>query len=124
MNSHTKTRTGDLGKAKYPYLPPEKRTEMSDEEYKEYEVNRRDEQEQRAKAYQFSETMYCLDRESGETLWKTEFPSTYTRFVQSSTPCASADRVVVMSAGRIVRCTAAPTRQRPAWRTATIPRFF
>ena len=77
---------------------------MSDEEYTQYEVNRRNEQEQRAKNYAFKETMYCLDRKTGETVWKNEESSVYSRFVQSSTPILADGKLLVMSAGRTVRC--------------------
>jgi len=100
----TKAAEGELGKAKYPYLSPEKRTGMTDEEYEAYEVHRRDEQEQRAKNYRFDETLYCLDADTGELLWKNVEPSVYTRFPQSGTPIVNAGMVYFLGAGRKARC--------------------
>lgn len=94
---------GRLGRAKYPYLPPEKRTGMSDEEYAEYEQKRRDEQEARAKAYRFDESLYCLDAATGETLWVNTRNSVYTRFSQSGTPTVREDGVYILGAGRVAR---------------------
>ena len=65
--AHVREQLEKLGPAQYPYLSPDKRTGMSDEEFAKYEQNRRDESERRAKAYAFKEIVYCLDAESGET---------------------------------------------------------
>ena len=43
-----------LGKAKFPFIAPDKRGDMTDAQYKQYEINRRDEDEQRAKAYVYT----------------------------------------------------------------------
>lgn len=108
--AHEKIKTKDeLGPAKFPYLPPEKRTNLSDSEYEEYEKNRRDEQEARSKAYRFTETLFCLNAETGEHIWKAETTSVYTRFAQSSTPAVIDGRVLVLGAGRVARCFAAET---------------
>lgn len=103
--AHEKIKMAELtGKPKYPYLPPEKRTGMSDAEYEEYEKNRRDEQEARSRAFRFSETLFCLNAETGKQIWKTESKSVYTRFAQSSTPAVVDGRVFVLGAGRMARC--------------------
>ena len=70
----------------FPYLPPEKRGGMTEEEYAEYEVNRRNEQEARAKGFRFDEFIYCLDRKNGKLKWVNEYSSLYTRFAQSGSP--------------------------------------
>ncbi len=92
------------GRTKFPYLPPEKRTGMTDEEYAEYEKNRRDEQEVRAQAFRFNEALYCLDCETGETIWTNQRDSTYTRFSQSGSPTIAGGRIYVLGAGRVARC--------------------
>ncbi len=92
------------GRTQFPYLPPEKRTGMTDEEYAEYEKNRRDEQEARAKAFRFDESLYCLDSETGERIWTNQRTSAYTRFPQSGSPTIAGGRIYVLGAGRIARC--------------------
>lgn len=109
--SHTKDKKGDaeLGKAKYPWLAPEKRTGMTDEEYREYEVKRRDENERRAKSYEFSQRLICIDLESGETVWDRKAETVYTRFTQSSTPCVADNKVLVLTPARTAICYDADT---------------
>jgi len=104
--AHTKTRNAeaDLGPAKYPWLPPNKRVGMSEAEYEAYEVKRRDENERRAKAFRFDERLVCLDLQSGELIWDRQLESQYTRFVQSGTPCIADGRVYVLGAARTARC--------------------
>ncbi len=111
LYSHTKTKNAgaDPGESKYPWLPPEKRVGMSDEEYAEYEVKRRDENERQARAFRFDERMVCLDLGSGEIVWDKTVESTYTRFVQSGTPCVAGGRVFVLGAERTARCYDAET---------------
>ena len=103
--THKKTQTsqGKLPPLKFPYLPPEKRVGMTDEEYAEYEVNRRDEQETRAKGFRFDEYVYCLNRKNGKLEWVNEHSSVYTRFAQSGSPTVVNDKLFVMSAGRTAR---------------------
>ena len=93
----------------FPWLPPEKRVGMSDEEYQAYEVKRRDENEKRSKAFRFDERLVCLDLETGDVVWDRSIESTYTRFVQSGTPCVSNGRVFVLGAERTGRCYDAGT---------------
>lgn len=100
----TKAAEGDLPAKKFPWLPPEKRVGMSDEEYKEYEVKRRDEDEARGKFYSFDEITYCLDAETGKHLWSNSHKSVYTRFMQSGSPAIVDDKVYVLGAGRVARC--------------------
>ena len=109
--SHTKTKNPkvELAESKYPWLSPDKRVGMTDEEYQAYEVKRRDENERRAKAFRFDERLVCLDLESGEVIWDKSEESKYTRFVQSGTPCVAQGRVFVLGAERTARCYDAAT---------------
>lgn len=104
--THKKTKTfeGKLPPVEFPYLPPEKRTGLTDEEYEQYEVNRRNEQEKRAKSYRYDEFLYCLSRKKGNLIWTNEHSSVYTRFAQSASPTVNNGRVFLQSAGRLARC--------------------
>jgi len=93
-----------LPKRKFPWLPPDKRGHLTPAEYSQYEVDRRDEDEARAKLYQFVETLWCIDAGSGKTLWKNTKVSVYTRFVQSGSPAVVDGRVYVQGAGLAARC--------------------
>ena len=109
--AHTKTRNpnANLGEAKYPWIAPDKRGDMSEEEYAEYEVKRRDENEQRAKAFRFDERLVCIDLDSGNIVWDKSQETVYTRFTQSSTPCIANGRVFVLGPKRTARCYDAST---------------
>ncbi len=109
--AHTRIKLleGELPEKKYPWLPPEKRVGMSEAEYEEYERNRRAEDFELGKAYRFDEVIYCLDANTGETVWKSERPSVYTRFPQSGSPAVIDGRVYVLGAGRKARCLDAAT---------------
>ncbi|WP_345687362.1 PQQ-binding-like beta-propeller repeat protein [Novipirellula caenicola] len=109
--AHTKSKKegGTLGQAQYPWLPPEKRTGMTDAEYEAYEVKRRDENEARAKAFSFEQRVVCLDLESGETIWDKRTPVVYTRFVQSGTPCVADGKLLVLGPERTAYCYDAET---------------
>ena len=122
--SHTKTKMegADLGKAKYPWLSPDKRVGMSDEEYEEYEIKRRDENEQRAKSYEFDQRLVCLDLETGAVVWDRSEKTIYTRFTQSSTPCVTDGKVLVLTPARIAKCFDAETGE-VVWKTK-IPGTF
>lgn len=102
--AHTRENLKELEKAKYPWLAPNKRTGMTDEEYKQYEVNRRKEGEERSKAYQFREVIYAFDLETGKTVWKTVSESTYTRFPQSGSATVIDGKIYFLGAGRVARC--------------------
>ncbi|MBA60939.1 MAG: hypothetical protein CMJ76_01105 [Planctomycetaceae bacterium] len=97
------TEVKKLPPLKFPYLPPEKRVGMTDEEYEEYEVNRRNEQETRAKGFRFDEFIYCLDRRNGKLKWVNQYSSVYTRFAQSGSPTVVNGKLFVLSAGRTAR---------------------
>ena len=109
--THAKNRVGDgdLPKRKFPWLPPEKRVGMSDEDYAEYERKRRDEDEVRSRFYNFQEVTFCLDVSTGMTFWKNERKSTYSRFLQSGSPAVVDGRLFVLGAGRVARCLDADT---------------
>ena len=114
--AHIREQLEKLGPAKYPYLSPDKRTGMSDEEFAEYERNRRDESERRAKAYTFREIVYCLDADSGETIWKNTRDSVYSRWPQSGSPVVSGGRLYVLGGARTVLCVDAVTGE-DVWAT-------
>lgn len=94
----------ELPKRKYPWLPPEKRTGMTDAEYQEYERKRRDEDERIGKRYRYDEVLTCLDAESGKTLWENSRESAYTRFPQSGSPAVIGGKAFVLGAGFVARC--------------------
>lgn len=104
--AHTKQKNAgsDGGQRKYPWLPPEKRVGMTDQEYAEYEINRRDEDERISQAFRYDERMVCLDLETGEPIWERSSRSAYTRFTHSGTPCVADGRVFVLGAARTARC--------------------
>ena len=91
-------------KKQFPWLPPDKRTGMSDEEYQEYERKRRDEDEALAKFYRFDEKTYCLNAETGKIEWTNNRESVYTRFPQSGSPAVIDGKLYVLGAGRVARC--------------------
>ena len=103
---HAREKLSTEPKRKYPWLEPDKRGHLSDEEYEEYERNRRDEDEAIGKGhYAFREGLVCIDAESGETLWKSLKPSVYSRFLQSGTPLVvDGERIVALGAGFWLRC--------------------
>ncbi|MCA8983621.1 MAG: PQQ-like beta-propeller repeat protein [Planctomycetaceae bacterium] len=110
--SHKKELVGPQpGPRKFPYLAPENRGDMSDEDYAEYERNRRDEDEQRAKAYRYREFVVAYDAESGKELWSNRSDSTYSRFPQSGCPTIHEGRLYILGAGRQARCLDARTGQ-------------
>jgi len=110
-----KAAKGELGPQKFPWLPPDKRTGMTDEQYEQYEVNRRDEQELRAKNYRFDEMVYCLNAESGKLEWTNQEKSFYTRFSQSTTPTVAEGKVFVAGAARVIRALDAKSGK-PLWK--------
>ncbi|MGB7346146.1 MAG: PQQ-binding-like beta-propeller repeat protein [Pirellulaceae bacterium] len=120
-HSKTKNANADLGEAKYPWLSPDKRT-MSDAEYEEYEIKRRDENEQRAKAFLFKQRLICLSLSSGEIVWDRVDETVYTRFTQSSTPCVHDGKVLVLTPSRTARCYDAATGE-TVW-SQTLPGEF
>ena len=107
---------GELPPRQFPALPPEKRTGMSDEEFRRYEEQRRIEDEQRAKRFRYDELVYCWDAETGKERWVFETPSRYTRFPQSSSPAIFDGRLYVLGAGRVARCLDAETGEQ-LWQT-------
>jgi len=104
--THHKAKVGSkkLAKIQFPYLPPEKRTSMTPEEYEIYEQRRRDEQELLSKSYRFDEILYCLDAQTGKTIWTNKRTSFYTRFPQSGSPAVVGDSILLLGAGRLARC--------------------
>jgi outer membrane protein assembly factor BamB len=120
--AHEREQLQQLEKPQYPSLNPDQRTGMSDEEYAEYERKRREESEQRAKAYRFVEIVFCIDRQTGQTLWANRRPSVYSSWPQSASPCVVEDRLYVLAAARTVRCLKATTGD-DLWET-TVPGEF
>jgi len=104
-----------IPKKKFPWLPPEKRT-MSDAEYQEYEVNRRDEDEAIGALYRFQESLFCFDAATGETTWRADQPTVYTRFLHSGTPTILDGKAYVLGAPKTARCIDLKT-QKTLWST-------
>jgi outer membrane protein assembly factor BamB len=102
--SHEREQLRELGPAKYPYLADDKRGRMTEEQFAEYEKNRREEGIERAKAYAFREHVYCLDAATGQTIWHTQSDSVYTRWPQSGSPTVVGDRLYILGAGLNLRC--------------------
>jgi outer membrane protein assembly factor BamB len=100
---------GELPKRKYPYLADDKRGGMSPAQYEEYEKNRRAEDVEFGKLYNFKETTFAFDAAEGKTLWKNEKTSIYSRFVQSGTVTAHDGKLYVLGAGLQARCIDAAT---------------
>lgn len=101
--THRRVKIAEPPKKKFPWLSPDKRVGMTDEEYAEYEVKRRNEDEAIAKAYVFRETIYCLNAADGKEIWKNETDSFYTRFPQSGSPTVADGRLYILGAGGHVR---------------------
>jgi len=102
--THQRQKLREVPRKKFPWLPPEKRAGMTEQEYREYEVSRRNEDEWIAGSFVFRESVYCLDGETGKTLWKNEVESHYTRFPQSGSPTVADGKLYILGAGRQVRC--------------------
>ena len=98
-----------LPKRKFPWLAPDKRGHLSAAEYRQYEIDRRNEDEMFSKFYGFYETLWCIDAANGKTVWKNRRESVYTRFVQSPTPTVVNGKAYVQGAGRKARCIDANT---------------
>jgi len=109
LYAHIKEKRKDSGKKKYPWLSPDERVGMTDEEYEEYERKRRAEDEQRAAAFQFEQRLICLDLKTGEAVWQRSTPGVYTRFTQSGTPCVHNESVYILGPGRVAYCHDAAT---------------
>ena len=104
LYTHERTQLRELGKKLYPYLAPEKRTGMSDAEYREYEIKRRDEDEARGKAFQFVDRVYCFRAADGEPRWQYQHDAVYSRFPQSGSPTVANGRLYALGAGRRLFC--------------------
>jgi outer membrane protein assembly factor BamB len=116
--THKRTRRdqGELPPQRFPWLPPENRGGMSEEQYEQYERNRREEELLRSKNFRFNETIYCLDAATGRTLWTNDRLSAYTRFSQSGSPAVVDGKVYLLGAGLIARCVDAATGK-DVWET-------
>ena len=109
--AHKKTRLkeGALPPPKFPWLPPEKRVGMSDDDHAEYERNRRDEDEVHASFFRHDEFIYCLNADNGEIMWTNQRDSVYTRFPQSGSPTVIDGGLFFLGAGRMAHCLDAAT---------------
>ena len=109
--AHKKTRLkeGAMPKQEFPWLAPDKRVGMSDDDYAEYERKRRDEDQVRASFFRHDEFVYCLDAGSGEIVWTNQRNSIYTRFPQSGSPTVIDGRLFFLGAGRMAYCIDAVT---------------
>jgi outer membrane protein assembly factor BamB len=107
---------GELPKRKFPYLAEDKRGDMTPAQYEEYEKNRRAEDIEFGKLYDFKETTFAFNAADGKTLWKNEAVSMYSRFVQSGTLTAHGGKLYVLGAGLNARCIDAATGK-DVWNT-------
>ncbi len=114
--THVKNQQGSPPSKKFPWLPPEKRTGMTDQEYQQYEQNRRDEDQALSKFFDFRERVYCFEAATGKKLWMNERPSVYCRFVQSGSPAVVGGKLYILGAGRQARCLDAITGE-DVWET-------
>ena len=116
--THQRVRVGEeeMPERKFPWLPPEKRVGMSSQEYQDYEVNRRDEDEAFGRFYQYADVVYCMDATSGKKLWTTQEKAVYTRFPQSGSPAVIDGKVYVLGAAYVARCLDAKTGDQ-IWKT-------
>lgn len=113
---------GELPKRKFPYLSEDKRGGMTPAEYEEYEKNRRAEDMEFGKLYEFTESLFCFDAATGKTVWRKDRSSLYSRFVQSGTLTAHDGKLYVLGAARKLRCLDAATGD-DVWET-TLPGEF
>lgn len=102
--AHEREQLRELGPMKYPWLEEDKRGGMTAEQYAEYEAHRRDEDQERAKAFAFREHVYCFDAETGATIWHKVSDSIYSRFPQSGSPTIVDGKLYILGAGRVARC--------------------
>lgn len=104
--THQRIRVGEdeLPPRKFPWLPEDQRTGMTAQEYAEYEVKRRDEDEALGRFYRYADLIYCIDQKSGETVWKYQRNSVYTRFPHSGTPAVVDGRIYVLGAAYTALC--------------------
>jgi len=93
-----------MPKRKFPYLPDGKRGGMTPAQYEEYEKNRRAEDIEFGKLFDYREAVFCFDAADGKTLWKNEKPSMFSRFVQSGTLTFADGKLYILGGGRHVRC--------------------
>jgi outer membrane protein assembly factor BamB len=107
--THKRVKLRDVPKKKFPWLAPDKRVGMTPEQYEQYEVDRRNEDEFIGKSYAFRETIHCLNAADGKSIWKNEEDSKYSRFPQSGSPTVIDGRLYILGAGRHVRCLDALT---------------
>jgi len=109
VHHKNKKTPGEAPKRKFPYLAEDKRGGMSAADYEEYEKNRRAEDLELAKLYEFQESLFCFDVTTGKTVWRKDRPSTYSRFVQSGTLTYADGKLYVLGAARKPRCIDAAT---------------
>src|SRR5262245_39584822 len=114
---------GELPKRKFPYLAEDKRGGMTPAEYEEYEKNRRAEDLEFGKLYEFTESLFCFDAATGATVWRKDRPSVYSRFVQSGTLTAADGKLYILGAGRKVRCLDAASGN-DVWETSLPGEFL
>jgi outer membrane protein assembly factor BamB len=118
LYAHTRIKAADakLPPRKYPYLPDDKRGHLSPAEFAEYEVNRRLEDQQFSEFYEYREIVFCLDAQTGKSVWKDDRPSVYTRFLHSGSPTINNGRLYILGAARTARCLDARTGKQ-LWET-------
>lgn len=113
---------GEMPQRKFPYLSEDKRGHLSPAQYEEYEKNRRAEDMEFGKLYEFKEDVHCFDAKTGSPVWTKSRTSVYSRFVQSGTLAVADGKLFLLGAGRKARCLDAATGA-DVWET-TLPGEF
>jgi len=109
VHSRTQLEGSKLPPKKYPWLAEDKRGHLTPGEYQEYERKRREEDLLHGQLFEFREMILCVDATSGETLWKNDKESVYTRFLHSGSPAIVDGKLYILAAGRRARCIDART---------------
>jgi outer membrane protein assembly factor BamB len=93
----------------YPEIPKEQREAMPPKDLEEYDRKRGEEERDRRRQDELTETLYCVDASRGAIHWKQAWPSVHTTFPHSNTPAVVSGRVYLLGAGLKARCFDAST---------------
>ena len=116
VHARRSNRTSNWGRRSFPGCRKTTAGHLTPEQYVEYEKHRREEDQERGKAFDYREIIYCFDARTGKEIWKNDHPSIYTRFLQSGTPVVDQGRLFILAAGLKARAIDAETG-RDLWET-------